>query len=66
MQLAVGPLVVPVEVVPNDDLDDVTVEGKQFPPFFIGDFFEGVVLYDRKQFSIKSSDVGICHRSQRI
>lgn len=57
MQLAVGPLVVPVEVVPNDDLDDVTVEGKQFPPFFIGDFFEGVVLYDRKQFSIKSSDV---------
>lgn len=57
MQLAVGPLVVPVEVVPNDDLDDVTVEGKQYPPFFIGDFFEGVVLFDRKQFSIKSSDV---------
>lgn len=57
MQLAVGPLVVPVEVVPNDDLDDVTVEGKQFPPFFIGDFYEGAVLYDRKQFSIKSSDV---------
>ena len=57
MQLAVGPLVVPVEVVPNDDLDDVTVEGKQYSPFFIGDFYEGVVLYDRKQFSIKSSDV---------
>ena len=34
MQLAVGPLVVPVEVVPNDDLDDVTVEGKQYSPFF--------------------------------
>lgn len=57
MQLAVGPLVVPVEVVPNDDLDDVTVEDKQYSPFFIGDFYEGVVLYDRKQFSIKSSDV---------
>ena len=57
MQLAVGPLVVPVEVVPNDDLDDVTVEGKQYSPFFIGDFYEGIVLYDRKQFSIKSSDV---------
>lgn len=56
-QLAVGPLVVPIEVVPNDELDDVTVEGKQYPPFFIGDFFEGVVLFDRKQFSIKSSDV---------
>jgi len=57
MQLAVGPLVVPVEVVPNDDFDDVTVEGKQYSPFFIGDFYEGIVLYDRKQFSIKSSDV---------
>lgn len=56
-QLAVGPLVVPIEVVPNDELDDVTVEGKNYPPFFIGDFFEGVVLFDRKQFSIKSSDV---------
>lgn len=56
-QLAVGPLVVPIEVVPNDELDDVTVEGKQYPPVFIGDFFEGVVLFDRKQFSIKSSDV---------
>lgn len=56
-QLSVGPLVVPIEVVPNDELDDVTVEGKQYPPVFIGDFFEGVVLFDRKQFSIKSSDV---------
>ena len=57
MQLAVGPLVVPIEVVPNDELEDVTVDGKQYPPFYIGDFFEGIVMYDRKKFSIKSSDV---------
>ncbi len=57
MQLAVGPLVVPIEVVPNDELEDVTVDGKNFPPFFIGDFYEGIVMYDRKKFSIKSSDV---------
>lgn len=57
MQLAVGPLVVPIEVVPNDELEDVTVDGKQHPPFYIGDFFEGIVMYDRKKFSIKSSDV---------
>lgn len=57
MQLAVGPLVVPIEVVPNDELEDVTVDTKQYPPFLIGDFMEAVTLYDRKQFSIKSSDV---------
>lgn len=57
MQLAVGPLVVPIEVVPNDELEDVTVDGKNYPPFFIGDFYEGIVMYDRKKFSIKSSDV---------
>lgn len=52
-----GPLVVPIEVVPNDELEDVTVDGKNYPPFFIGDFYEGIVMYDRKKFSIKSSDV---------
>lgn len=57
MQLAVGPLVVPIEVVPNDELEDVTVDTKQYPPFIIGDLKEAVTLYDRKQFSIKSSDV---------
>ena len=57
MQLSAGATVIPVEVIPNEELDDVTVDTKKYPPFIIGDLKEAVTLYDRKQFSIKSSDV---------
>lgn len=57
MQLSAGATVIPVEVIPNEELDDVTVDTKKYPPFIIGDLKEAITLYDRKQFSIKSSDV---------
>lgn len=56
MQLACGPVVVPVEDLPNDTLpndDDDRI------PFIIGDLKEGIKLFDRKRMTLTSSDVAV-------
>lgn len=55
MTLQVGANRIPVVVVPNSDMP--TNAGKV--PFIIGDLYEGVVYWDRKQMNIKISDVAV-------
>ena len=55
MSLAIGATHIPVVVVPNADMP--TSGGKI--PFIIGDLYEGVVYWDRKQMNIKISDVAV-------
>lgn len=56
MQLAAGPVVIPVEVLPTADFPNVTDKGKNHPPFVIGDLKEAVTFFDRKHRTISSSD----------
>lgn len=53
MRLSAGATTVPLFVLPNEDLP--TSENKI--PMIIGDLFEGVVFWDRRQMNIKMSDV---------
>ena len=59
LRLRAGSTVVPVRVIPNTDLPNRTgaASGKTRVPFIIGDMKEAVVLFDRRQLTIKSSDV---------
>ena len=56
MQLAAGPIVIPVEVLPTSDFPNVTDKGKSYAPFVIGDLKEAVTLFDRKLRTITASD----------
>lgn len=53
LQLAVGPYVLPVKTYDNDTL---ATNGTKVP-MILGDLKEGVVYWDRQQFSLKVSDV---------
>lgn len=55
MQLRAGATVVPIKVIPNDDM--ATTESKI--PFLIGDFKEGIVLFDRKKVNIMTSNTAV-------
>ena len=55
MQLRAGATVVPIKVIPNDDM--ATTESKV--PFLIGDFKEGIVLFDRKKINIMTSNTAV-------
>ena len=55
MTLQVGPLRVPVEVIPNADMPTQSTK----VPMIIGDLKEGIVYWDRKQMNIKLSDVAV-------
>lgn len=55
MQLRAGATVVPIKVIPNDDME--TTESKI--PFLIGDFKEGIVLFDRKKVNIMTSNTAV-------
>lgn len=59
LRLRAGTNVIPVRVIPNADLPNLTgaSSGKTRVPFIIGDMKEAVALFDRKQITIKSSDV---------
>ena len=61
MVLCAGATIVPVEVIPNADLpsDTETVPGSTRIPFVIGDLKEGIKYFDRKQTTIKISDVAV-------
>lgn len=58
LTLRAGATVVPIEVVPNDDMpsDTTTTAGKTRMPFIVGDLKEGITLFDRQMVSIKTSD----------
>mgnify|MGYP003208936204 FL=1 len=55
IQLRAGATVVPIKVIPNDDM--ATTESKV--PFLIGDFKEGIVLFDRKKVNIMTSNTAV-------
>ncbi len=55
MQLRAGATVVPIKVIPNTDM--ATTESKV--PFLIGDFKEGIVLFDRKKINIMTSNTAV-------
>lgn len=57
MQLAAGPLVIPVEVLPTSDFPNVTdSKSASHAPFVIGDLKEAITLFDRKHRTITASD----------
>jgi HK97 family phage major capsid protein len=58
LRFRVGATNLPVVVIPNKTLaSDTSTKGKRGLPFTIGDLKEGVVIFDRKQITIRTSDV---------
>ncbi len=59
MQLCAGASVIPVEVIPNEDLasDTTTESGYARIPFIIGDLYEAIVYWDRQLMSIMVSNI---------
>ena len=55
MRLCAGATIIPIEVVPNDDMPTTTNK----IPFIIGDLKEGIVFWDRQLMNIKTSDVAV-------
>lgn len=55
MRLCAGATIVPIEVIPNDDMP--TNENKV--PFIIGDLKEAIIFWDRQQMNIKMSDLAV-------
>lgn len=55
LQLSCGSVIVQVEEIPEEDLPNVTVNKKTYPPFIVGDLKAAVVLYDRKKMTLKQS-----------
>lgn len=56
MRLAVGPRMIPIDVIPNGTLPTPVTGNYQGIPFIIGDLKEGIKIFDRQQVSIKMSD----------
>lgn len=58
MRLCAGATIVPVEVLPNADFSsDTSTAGKRGIPVVIGDLKEGIKFFDRRQFTIISSNI---------
>ena len=55
MRICAGATIVPVEVIPNDDMP---TKGNKVP-FIIGDLKEGIIFWDRQQMNIKMSDLAV-------
>ena len=55
MGLCAGATIIPIEVIPNDDMATNTNK----VPFIIGDLKEGIVFWDRQLMNIKTSDVAV-------
>ena len=55
MRLCAGATIVPIEVIPNDDMP--TADTKV--PFIIGDLKEAIVFWDRQLMNIKMSDLAV-------
>ena len=58
LRLCAGATIVPVAVIPNDDLpSDVATAKKRKIPMIIGDLKEGIKFFDRKQLTITASNL---------
>lgn len=55
MRLCAGSSIIPVEVIPNDDMPTKTNK----VPFIIGDLNEAIVFWDRQLMNIKMSDLAV-------
>ena len=55
MRLCAGATIVPIEVIPNDDMPTKTNK----VPFIIGDLKEAIVFWDRQLMNIKMSDLAV-------
>lgn len=53
LQLCVGPHILPVKTYDNDTIPNTGTK----VPFILGDLMEGIAYWDRRQFTIKVSDV---------
>lgn len=56
MQIACGPTVIPVDVIPNEILKNITESENEFIPFIVGSLNDAVHLFDRNSVSIRVSD----------
>ena len=60
LRICAGATIVPIAVIPNDDLpSDVSTAKKRKIPMIIGDLKEGIKFYDRKKTTIKASDLAV-------
>ena len=60
LRLCAGATIVPVEVIPNQDLpSDVSTAKKRKIPMIIGDLKEGIKFFDRKHLTIASSNIAM-------
>lgn len=58
LRLCAGATIVPVKVIPNDDLpSDVSTAKKRKIPMIIGDLKEGIKFFDRKRLTIAASNL---------
>lgn len=58
LRLCAGATIVPVTVIPNDDLpSDVSTAKKRKIPMIIGDLKEGIKFFDRKRLTIAASNL---------
>lgn len=59
-QLCAGATIVPIFVVPNEDMpSDTSTAKKRKIPMIIGDLKEAVKFFDRNQLTIKTSDIAV-------
>lgn len=60
LRICAGATIVPIAVIPNDDLpSDVSTAKKRKIPMIIGDLKEGIKFFDRKKTTIKASDLAV-------
>lgn len=60
MRLCAGATIVPVEVIPNDDMpSDTKTAKKRKIPMIIGDLKEGIKFFDRKRLTITASNIAV-------
>lgn len=60
LRICAGATIVPIVVMPNDDLpSDVSTAKKRKIPMIIGDLKEGIKFFDRKKTAIKASDLAV-------
>ena len=60
LRLCAGATIVPVEVIPNQELpSDVSTAKKRKIPMIIGDLKEGIKFFDRKHLTIVSSNIAM-------
>lgn len=58
MRLCAGATIIPVHVIPNQDMQsDTSTEGHRKIPLIIGDLKEGIKFFDRNQMSIMTSNI---------